>query len=113
MADRWSDVTKLPKWAQSFIAAQNKKIGELENKISELSNKHPGSNIRICEYSYEDITLPPWSEIDFYPHGTEGSRPQKISVMIRRSAGRELSICGDESLVVEPVSSNLIRVRSR
>jgi hypothetical protein len=115
------DNTKLPKWAQTYIANLRREVSEANDRIADLKSDHQGSNVRICEYTQDDICLPPFSEVDFYPYGHSewvpgeyaGRRPSKISVMISRGPERKgtIQICGDESIAVEPVSSNLIRVR--
>ncbi len=107
---------KLPKWAQSRIGELEWRVASQKDKIDELSNPHPGSNVLVCGWvSYPDQTLPPDSQVEFVM-GTEPANENKwrdkISVgHVRSNKGRDiLRIQGDQSLIIRCSASNSFEV---
>lgn len=105
---------RLPQWAKSRIRTLEDKVASQKDKIAEISNPHPGSNVVVNGFiSYPDQTLPNDSQIDFtMGEIKEGHWRTNISVGHRRSdKGRNvLRIQGDQGLIIRCNARNSFEV---
>lgn len=61
------DLSKQPKWLQTYVEDMRRDLASKEKRIKELSEEHPGSNVVMSGRMGEpDITLPPDSRIFLY-----------------------------------------------
>jgi hypothetical protein len=105
---------KLPIWAQQEIAELKMNLRSKEDRIAEISNVHPETNVRINGWiSNPDITLPADSQIEFTMGDIDSaSWRTKISVGHKRTdKGRNvLRIQGDDGLILRATASNSFEV---
>ena len=58
------DLSKQPKWLQNYVEDMRRDLVRKENRIKDLSELHPGSNVVMGGRRGEpDTTLPPNSRI--------------------------------------------------
>ena len=107
------DLSRLPKWVQEKLESNDREIANLKDRIAELSNEHPGSNVAIDgHHVYPDRTMPNNSGILFYL-GTDRDRwKNTVEIQVRDKNGvTSLEVRGaDKGIRIIPSSYNSVRV---
>lgn len=104
------DLSKQPKWLQTYVEDMRRDLVRKEKRIKELSELHPGSNVVMGGRQGEpDITLPPNSRIFMY--AGEGRDLLTDMIEIRHdhnSNGERIYIAayGSTGLRIRPSASN-------
>ena len=106
MANAESNVEKLPKWAQEYVAALKRRGDNAIRELDQIKNPPGDSNVfRLWGLSPDDEALGKGAHIRFRV------LDQKFNNSINvRITGGGLEINGDDGLVVMPSSSNHIRI---
>lgn len=107
------DTSRLPKWAQEQLESNTREIANLRDRIAELSNGHPGSNVAIDgHHVYPDMTLPNNSGVLIYL-GTDRDRWKNTVEIQPREKGGKMGIeirGADKGIRIVPSSYNSVRV---
>jgi hypothetical protein len=105
------DVTKLPKWAQTYISNLNSQIESLGGSLTAVSSEHPKSNVVMQgrHISDPDITLPPNSSIYFY---MDDSSDRLMNMVEVRHSDKHILLvrASGVSLAIRPVAGNTIQL---
>ncbi len=113
MPEPRGDVTRLPKWAQQYIANLERQIEDQGAHIEDISSPHPESNVILQGgIEYPDVTLPNDSNVYFYFGDPPRERLFDMIEIHHNHDERTLSVTsyGRGYLNINPQASNAIRL---
>lgn len=109
-----ADISKLPKWAQIEIESLRGRILALQEKLSTIAGAG-ATDIWVEDYSLDkNIPFPQHSKIAFRLNGVGMTEDRDVPVLhakIGDGPWLDLSARGFGSLVIQPQSSNTVRIR--
>jgi hypothetical protein len=109
------NIARLPKWAQHKIASLEGQLAEERKRIAQMNGHGEHTNTVADPYHDQPRPLARDAQVEFRLDTWNDDRGwrQYVRVSVRRdSTGRSyVEMHGGDSLVIEPWSTNLFRVR--